>query len=124
MRSNNLNLAVFEQQIAEWDNRSALEQVKVLEKVNDYFNLTFFKLSAKPEWKCEYDNAIFCVVNANASEMEVDGRTSAKILQKKAQRKLGVYVPLNFLQWIISKRVKTDTCGFNPNLEFSTLICK
>ena len=48
----NLNLvAVFEQQIAEWDNRSALEQVKVLEKVNDYFNLTFFKLSAKPEWK-------------------------------------------------------------------------
>lgn len=121
----NLNLvAVFEQQIAEWDNRSALEQTEILEKVNDYFNLTFFKLSAKPEWKCSYDNAIFCVVNANASEMEVDGRTSAKILQKKAQRKLGVYVPLNLLQWIISKRVKTDTCGFNPNLEFSTLICK
>ena len=119
----NLNLvAVFEQQIAEWDNRSASEQEEILEKVNDYFNLTFFKLSAKPEWKCEYDNAIFCVVNANASEMEVDGRESAKILQKKAQRKLGVYVPLNFLQWIISKRVKTDTCGFNPNLEFSTLI--
>ena len=121
----NLNLvAVFEQQIAEWDNRSASEQVKILEKVNDYFNLTFFKLSGKAQWKCSYDNAIFCVVNANASEMEVDGRTSAKILQKKAQRKLGVYVPLNLLQWIISKRVKTDTCGFNPNLEFSTLICK
>lgn len=121
----NLNLvAVFEQQIAEWDNRSASEQVKILEKVNDYFNLTFFKLSGKAQWKCSYDNAIFCVVNANASEMEVDGHESAKILQKKAQRKLGVYVPLNFLQWIISKRVKTDTCGFNPNLEFSTLICK
>ena len=118
------NLAVFEQQIAEWDNRSASEQEEILEKVNSYFNLTFFKLSAKPEWKCSYDNAIFCVVNANASEIEVDGRTSAKILQKKAQRKLGVYVPLNLLQWIISKRVKTDTCGFNPNLEFSTLICK
>lgn len=121
--SNNL-VAVFEQQIAEWDNRSASEQVKILEKVNNYFNLTFFKLSTKPQWKCSYDNAIFCVVNANASEMEVDGRTSAKILQKKAQRKLGVYVPLNFLQWIISKRVKTDTCGYNPQLEFSTLICK
>ena len=121
----NLNLvAVFEQQIAEWDNRSASEQVKILEKVNDYFNLTFFKLSGKAQWKCSYDNAIFCVVNANASEMEVDGRTSAKILQKKAQRKLGVYVPLNLLQWIISKRVKTDTCGYNPQLEFSTLICK
>ena len=124
MRSNNLNLAVFEQQIAELDNRSALEQTEILEKVNNYFNLTFFKLSSKAQWNCEYDNAIFCVVNANSSEMEVDGRTSAKILQKKAQRKLGVYVPLNFLQWIISKRVKTDTCGYNPELEFSTLICK